>query len=77
MTTDTGAFYFFRPDNIELTVKILDGCALTGHYWVFAAGMTNVGVTLEVTSNWATKTYTHPVGKTFETITDTLALPCR
>lgn len=75
-TTDTGAFFFFRRDNIELVVKVLEGCSLTGHYWVFAAGMTNVGVTLTVRSPTASRTYVNPVGQTFVTITDTLALPC-
>ena len=32
-----------------MVVKVLDGCALNGHAWVFAGGLTNVGVTLKVT----------------------------
>ncbi len=76
LTTDTGSFYFFRYDNLELTVKVLDGCSLTGHYWVFASGMTNVGVTLTVEHGEVATTYTNPLGQTFQTITDTVALPC-
>jgi hypothetical protein len=35
-TTDTGAFWFFAAANVELIVKVLDGCALNGAHWVFA-----------------------------------------
>ena len=32
---NTEGFWFFTPDNIELTVKVLDGRNLNGHFWVF------------------------------------------
>jgi hypothetical protein len=44
-----GLFTFFAGDNPELLVKLLDGCASNGRYWLFAAGATNAGVTLRVT----------------------------
>ena len=49
LVDSTGAFWFFDPESIEVVVKALDGCALNGHAWVFAAGLTNVGVTMTVT----------------------------
>lgn len=75
-TTRTGAFYFFRPSNVELTVKVLDGCALTGHAWIFLSGLTNLGVTVTVRNETESKTFTSPPGQPFETILDTRALPC-
>jgi hypothetical protein len=39
---DTGHFWFFNAENIELTCKALDGRALTGTYWVFCGSLTNV-----------------------------------
>ena len=36
-SADSGLFWFFGPDNWELMVKVLDGCALNGRYWVFSA----------------------------------------
>ncbi|HXO42065.1 MAG TPA: hypothetical protein VN999_11480, partial [Thermoanaerobaculia bacterium] len=30
-----GYFWFFDPSNVELTVKVLDGRAVNGHFWVF------------------------------------------
>jgi len=75
-TAETGGFYFFRPDNIDLTIKVLDGCALTGHFWVFISGLTHLGVTVTVHHDTKSKSYTSPLGQTFRTVTDTLAVPC-
>jgi hypothetical protein len=61
-TSDTGGFWFFNPDNLELTVKVLDGRAVNGHFWVFYGALSDVEFTLEVTDS-ATgikKTYHNP-----------------
>jgi photosystem II stability/assembly factor-like uncharacterized protein len=75
VTADTGAFWFSSADNLELIVKVLDGCSLNGHYWVFAAGLTNVGVTVSVTDSQtgAAQTYTNPAGVPFPALQDTAA----
>lgn len=49
LTGDTGAFWFFDADNLELMVKVLDGRPVNGHFWVFLAGLSNVGYTVTVT----------------------------
>lgn len=41
-SNDSALFYFFTADNWELMVKVLDGCAINGAYWVFAAASTDV-----------------------------------
>lgn len=46
---ESGAFWFFGPDNPELLVKLLDGRAVNGHFWVFHAAATSVDYTLTVT----------------------------
>jgi hypothetical protein len=46
---DSGAFWFFDPGNVEVTIKILDGKPVNGHFWVFIASMTNVEFTITVT----------------------------
>ena len=38
---ESGVFSFYGPDNWELMVKVLDGCAINGHWWVFASGATD------------------------------------
>ncbi len=48
LTDWSGSFWFFSPGNIELTVKILDGRALNGAYWIFIASMTTVAYAVEV-----------------------------
>ena len=75
--SDSGSFWFFSPTNIELDVKVLNACvpSLGNHYWFFAAGLTNVEVTLTVTDTLTNvvKTYVNPQNRIFETITDTSA----
>jgi predicted esterase len=73
---DSGLFWFFRPDNWELQVKVLDGCSLTGRYWVFAAAATNVEYDLTVTdvTSGEHADYHHDAGPPAPASTDTLAL---
>lgn len=70
-----GSFWFFGPRNPEIFVKVLDGCAIDGHYWVFAAGLTDVGVTLKVEDTAAneTRTYGSVSGQSFPSVIDTRA----
>jgi len=49
LTDDTGYFWFFSPDNVEVTIKIIDGCGANGHWWIYASGLTDVAVALAVT----------------------------
>ena len=78
LTGDSGYFWFFNPANIEVVIKVLNGCSLTQHYWVFATGLTNVEVTLSVTDteSQTLKTYTNQLGVPFAPIQDTSAFAC-
>ncbi len=49
VTGQSGYFWFFNKDNAEITVKILDGRAVNGKYWVFLASMTDLQFTARVT----------------------------
>jgi len=74
LTADTGYFWFFDPNNVELVTKVLNGCGSNDAYWVFAAGLTNLGVNLTVRdlqSGVLMKTYDNPVGTPFAPIQDT------
>lgn len=78
-TVDTGMFWFFSPDNVELVVKVLDGCALNGHRWVLMGGLTDVGVEVVVRdamSDTEAKAYRSPEGSPFATMFDVTAFPC-
>ena len=78
LTNDTGYFWFFDPANVEMVVKVLTGCAVNSDYWVFAGGLTNVGVEMKVTDTQtgAFKTYSNAVGTPFQPIQDSSAFPC-
>lgn len=49
LTTDTGYFWFFDEQNVEVVIKVLDACSTFGRFWVFSTGLTDVGVTVVVT----------------------------
>lgn len=72
-TQQSGFFWFFSPSNLELMVKVLDACAISQRYWVFAAGMTDVEVTLTVEDRWSgdVKRYQRAGGSLFAPIADT------
>jgi hypothetical protein len=78
-TDDTGALWFFAPENLELLVKVLNGCqGLPPMHWVFAAGLTNVEVELTVTNmvTKQTRRYRNPLNRPFVPIQDTAAFSC-
>ena len=78
LTADTGYLWFFDAANVETVVKVLDGCAANGRFWVFAGGLTNVEVELTVTDTLTgvAKTYANPAGRAFQPVQDTSALAC-
>jgi len=81
LTDDTGSFWFFDPDNLEMVVKVIDACGPPfDRFWVFAGGLTNVAVTLTVvdteavgTGGDAVRRYMNPLGTPFQPIQDTQA----
>ena len=44
----SGLLYFFDRDNAEILVKVLDGCAINGHRWVFVAPVTTLPFRLSI-----------------------------
>ena len=63
-TDETGSFWFFDPGNVELLVKVLDGRALGGKFWVFSGSLSDVEhwITVTDTVTGAEKTYHNPPG---------------
>ncbi|MEO8432675.1 MAG: hypothetical protein ABI592_14275 [Acidobacteriota bacterium] len=64
LTGDTGEFWFFSANNIELVIKVVDGRAFNDKFWVFYGALSDVEYTITVTdtTNGAVKTYTNPSG---------------
>ncbi len=75
---DTGIFSFFDPDNWELMVKVLDGCAINSKFWVYSSASTDVGYTMTITdvATGAQKEYSNPLGRIALTVTDNQAFAC-
>lgn len=75
---DSGTFYFFRPQNWEVLLKVLDNCGgTTDQFWVFAAGATTLEWTFTVTDTdtGATRSYTVPQGSGGR-VANTMAFDC-
>ena len=73
-TEDTGSFYFFDPNNIEMVIKALDGRQNNGRLWIFFGSLTNVKFEMTVTDTEASlqKVYTNNLGD-FASVGDTNA----
>ena len=75
LTSDTGTLWFFSPANVEMVIKVLDGCGLNQRFWVFFTGLTNVEVALEVldTHTGTLYAYDNALGTPFPAVLDTTA----
>jgi hypothetical protein len=75
LTADTGYFWFFDPNNVEIVVKVLNACTISDRIWVFAAGLTDVEAVITVidTNTGARRDYVNPPGTAFLPIQDTNA----
>lgn len=80
---DSLTLWFFEPENWELQVKLLDACAVNGHFWLFFAATTDVEFELRVFGRGPNlinpllrKTYVNPQGHRADAVTDTAAFPC-
>ncbi len=76
LSGDTGYFWFFSANNVELVVKVLDGRGFNSSYWVFYGALSTVEYTLTVTDtvNGAVRTYFNP-STHLGSIADTAAFP--
>jgi virginiamycin B lyase len=75
LTEDSGYFWFFSDNNVEILVKVLSGCGVNSRFWTFAGGLTNIRVVMTVadTQTGTVRTYTNPQGTAFQAIQDTNA----
>ena len=78
ITADTTAFSIFDEDNLEIVLKVVDGCAINGHFWIFAAGLTDVGVEVVVSDTLGDGIYRfrNPLGRAFPPVQDVEAFEC-
>ena len=76
-TRDSGLFYFFSYNNWEVLLKVLDGCAVNKHHWVYAASATDLGLNMVVrdTVTNQKKEYFKTAGTPAPATTDSGAFP--
>jgi hypothetical protein len=73
LTDDSGYFWFFNEDNVELVTKLLNACPTqSNRFWFFAAGLTNVETVIRVhdTGSDAERVYMNPQETPFKPIQD-------
>ena len=73
-TNDSGMFWFFDRNNWEVLIKVLDGCELNGHVWVFGASTTDAGYAVTVTDTLGAdppRVYRNRTGEAASAIADT------
>ncbi|HVS62652.1 MAG TPA: choice-of-anchor B family protein [Thermoanaerobaculia bacterium] len=72
LTSDSGWFWFFSEGNVEIVVKVLDGRAINGGFWVFTGALSDVGYAVRVTdtATGRVRSYVNPRG-TLGGISDT------
>lgn len=74
----SGILSFFDEGSVEIAVKMVDACSLDGfgNFWFYAAGLTNLAVTLSVadTSTFERRVFSNELGHPFPPIADTMHL---
>ena len=62
ISDESGLFWFFEPENIELVVKVLDGRTINGNYWVFFGALSDVEywITVRDAETGERRTYHNP-----------------
>ena len=74
LTGDTGYFWFFSANNIELVVKVVDGRVVNGRFWFFSGALSDVeyAITVTDTVTGAVRTYFNP-SQTLASVADAAA----
>ena len=69
---ESGYFWFGSATNVEVFLKVLNSCATNGKYSVYAAGATDLGVSMTVTdtTSGVAKTYNNRLGTDFVLVKD-------
>ena len=76
-SSESGLLWFFSRGNAEVLIKVLDGCHLNGHRWVFVGPVTDVAFNLYVTDgNGHYWSHYNRQGEKAATGIDTMAFRC-
>ncbi len=78
-TADLGqygaVFYFFGPENPELLIKVINGCRINRHWWVYGSAATDLNYQVKVRERGG-RTVSYHRDASLPLITDPSAIPC-
>jgi hypothetical protein len=74
----SGLFWFFGPRNVELSIKVLEGCGINGHWWVYLSSGSDVAYRVVVRDTVTGEEWTHenPLGVAPPLARDIQAFSC-
>lgn len=77
-SSDSSIWWFYNDRNFEVMLKILNACAINGHYWVFIGALTNQGYAVQVgdVTTQQVNTYSNTLGNRAAAVADTQAFDC-
>jgi hypothetical protein len=77
ITDESGYFWFFNQENVEIVAKLIDACSTQfDSFWFFASGLTDVETRLRVSDTrfrQVERAYINPLHTPFAAIQDTSA----
>ncbi|MBV8201201.1 MAG: hypothetical protein JOZ15_11315 [Acidobacteria bacterium] len=65
IAANAGGFWFFSPETLDLTVKVVDGRPINGRIWFFYAALSDAAYSITVTDTRTgrVRSYANPAGK--------------
>jgi hypothetical protein len=71
-------FWFFSPDNPEVLAKILNGCDVNNHFWLYLTAGTDLSYAFVIIDSVTGQNYIwgNPDGVPAEPVQDVNAIPC-
>lgn len=77
-TDDVGLFTLDNADQVDVLIRVLDGCAINNQSWVFMVSLADVAVTTLATDleTGNQQTYSLPLGTVHQPISDVTAISC-
>jgi hypothetical protein len=72
---ESGLLWFFDADNTEASVKVLPGCSVNGHWWVYLSSSSTVqyAITVTDTTTGQSRVYTNALGHPPSLVADVAA----
>lgn len=53
----SGSFWFFEADTTEVLVKLVEGCSVNGHFWLYLTGATDLPYSVSIADTFFAEDY--------------------